>query len=345
MSAPHILQVSGPVAATMPPASLIDDHGRRINYLRLAITDRCNLRCRYCRPAKGVPFIPHDQILTLEELQRLVEIFCDLGVEKVRVTGGEPFSRRGCVPFLNRIRRIAGLKFLHITTNGVKTARYLDELAAMGVSGVNLSLDTLDGARFQRITRRDFLDPVLETLQGLIARAIPFKINSVVLEDTTDEEIVRLVALTESQPVTLRFIERMPFSGTAGSAGLGDGDLIVRLNRIFPDLTEIPPGQAPTTARLFALPDHQGRLGVIQGYSRLFCKSCNKVRITPAGILKTCLYDDGTLDLKQMLRSGADDDEIKRAIVASVSKRFVNGHEAERFSARKSEPSMAAIGG
>ncbi|HET97808.1 MAG TPA: GTP 3',8-cyclase MoaA [Desulfurivibrio alkaliphilus] len=333
MSAPHIT------------APLIDSQGRRINYLRLAITDRCNLRCRYCRPAKGVPFMPHDQILTLEELEFLVGIFCDLGVEKVRVTGGEPFSRRGCVPFLSRIRRIAGLKFLHITTNGVKTARYLDELVAIGVSGVNLSLDTLDRARFQRITRRDFLDSVLETLRGLIDRAIPLKINSVVLEDTTDEEIVRLVSLTEKQPVTLRFIERMPFSGTTGSVVLGSGDLVCRLRGIFPTLVETPASQAPTTARLFALPGHQGRLGVIQGYSRLFCKNCNKVRITPAGILKTCLYDDGALDLKQLLRSGAGAGEIKQAIVACVSKRFINGHEAERFSARKTEPSMAAIGG
>lgn len=130
------------------PFGLIDGYGRRITYLRLAITDRCNLRCRYCRPEKGVPFIPHEEILSLEKHERLVGIFCDLGITKVRVTGGEPFSRRGCLPFLSRLRQLTGVEGLHITTNGVKTSRYLDELADIGLDGMNLSLDTLDQKKF-----------------------------------------------------------------------------------------------------------------------------------------------------------------------------------------------------
>jgi cyclic pyranopterin phosphate synthase len=334
---------------TNPPTfredgSLDDIQGRRITYLRLAITDRCNLRCRYCRPEKGVPFIPHKEILRFEELERLVAIFCSLGITKVRVTGGEPFSRRGCLPFLTRLRTIDGVHHLHITTNGVKTFRYLDELAALGLGSLNVSLDTLDKKKFWDITRRDYLDAVLQTVYGALARDIPLKINSVVLKDTSDDEIIQLAELARDFPITLRFIERMPFSGTVRSKKLGNSNLSIRLKRIFPAIEECFTA-LPTTARIFALPGYKGNLGIIQGYSRLFCKTCNKVRITPIGMLKTCLYDNGALDLKMLLRSGADDYEIRQAIVACVQNRFINGHEAEYFSSRETEPSMAMIGG
>jgi len=324
--------------------SLADKHGRSITYLRLAITDRCNLRCRYCRPEKGVSFIPHKEILRFEELERLVAIFCSLGINKVRVTGGEPFSRRGCLPFLTRLRKIDGVQHLHITTNGVKTSRYLDELATINLNGMNVSLDTLDHKRFWKITRRDYLEAVLQTIHGVLARDIPLKINSVVLKDTSDNEIIQLAGLARDFPITLRFIERMPFSGTVQSEKLENGNLSQRLKRIFPAIEECITA-LPTTARIFALPDYKGTLGIIQGYSRLFCKTCNKVRITPTGMLKTCLYDNGALDLKMLLRTGAGDHEISKAIIGCVQNRFINGHEAEHFSCRTTEPSMAMIGG
>lgn len=333
-----------PSAGTFPLDSLIDSHGRRITYLRLAITDRCNLRCCYCRPETGVPFIPHSEILTLEEYERLVGIFAAMGVNKVRVSGGEPFSRRGCLPFLVRLRKINGLKFLHITSNGVKTARFLDELQDLRIDGLNLSLDTLNPERFRQITRRDYLDAVLQTMHGALARDIPLKINSVVLADTGDDEIMNLAELAGSFPVTLRFIEIMPFSGTVRSERIENGNLLQRLKGLFPELSECAsPG--PTTARVFSLPGFQGKLGVIQGHSRQFCGTCNKVRVTPPGMLKTCLYDNGVLDLKDLLRGKATDREISAAIAACVRERFADGHEAERFSKRSVEPSMANIGG
>ncbi len=323
---------------------LIDNYDRPIRYLRLAITDRCNLRCRYCRPEEGVPFIPHKEILRFEELERLVAIFCSLGISKVRVTGGEPFSRRGCLPFLTRLRKIDGLQHLHITTNGVKTSRFLDELAAIDIDSINVSLDTLDQKRFWKITRRDYLEAVMQTVHGVLARSIPLKINSVVLKDTSDDEIIRLAGLARDFPIALRFIEKMPFSGTVRSGKLENGNLSQRLKRIFPAIEECT-DTLPTTARIFALPGYKGSLGIIQGYSRLFCSTCNKVRITPTGMLKTCLYDNGVLDLKKMLRSGLDDKEIKSAILNCVQNRCVNGHEAELNAKRAKEPSMASIGG
>jgi cyclic pyranopterin phosphate synthase len=291
-----------------------------------------------------VPFIPHEEILSFEELERLVAIFCCLGINKVRVTGGEPFSRRGCMPFLTRLRKIDGVRHLHITTNGVKTPRYLDELAAIGLDSINVSLDTLDHKRFWKITRRDYLEAVLQTVHGVLARSIPLKINSVVLKDTRDDEIIQLAGLARDYPIALRFIERMPFSGTVRSGKLENGNLCQRLKRIFPTIEECT-NALPTTARIFALPGYQGSLGIIQGYSRLFCKTCNKVRITPTGMLKTCLYDNGVLDLKKMLRERADDEEIESAIINCVQNRCVNGHEAEHLAKRATEPSMASIGG
>ena len=324
---------------------LTDNQNRQINYLRLAVTDRCNLRCRYCRPEEGVPFISHEEIISFEELERLVIIFRSMGVNKIRVTGGEPFSRRGCMSFLTRLRKINGVQYLHITTNGVKTSRFLDEMVAIGIDGINVSLDTLDPGRFEQITRRNYLNAVLETIHGVLARSIPLKINSVVLGDTTDEEILRLASLARDFPVTLRFIEKMPFSGTARSGKLENGNLLQRLKRIFPDIVEKQKDNLPTTARTFYVTGYKGNIGIIQGYSRSFCTSCNKVRITPVGMLKTCLYDNGVLDLKKMLRTGADDEEIKTAILSCLQNRCINGHEAEQLARRFQEPSMAIIGG
>ena len=323
---------------------LRDNHNRSITYLRLSITDRCNLRCRYCRPEKGVPFIPHAEILSFEELERLTAIFCALGVSKVRVTGGEPFARRGCLAFLRKLKAMEGIRSLHITTNGVETAQYLDALAELGIASINLSLDTLDPQRFWRITRRDHLEDVLLTLHEIIERRMLVKINSVVLADTSDEEIVSLAGLARRFPLTLRFIEKMPFSGMFRPKKLVNGNLLQRLKRLFPNMEECVQNP-PSTARIFSLPGYKGSLGIIQGYSRLFCPTCNKVRITPAGMLKTCLYDNGVLDLKRMLRQGAKDGEIESAILDCVQNRSGDGHEAEQLTKRAKEPSMASIGG
>lgn len=325
-------------------AKLIDNHGRTITYLRLAVTDRCNLRCRYCRPEEGLSFIPHGEILSFEELERLAAIFCTLGINKVRVTGGEPFARKDCLPFLLRLRTTKGLDHLHITTNGVATGQYLDDLAGLCPSGINLSLDTLDQKRFWRITRRDYFDRVMQTLNGILKLRLPLKINSVVLKDTEDNEFIRLADFARESPTIVRFIERMPFSGTSGSGKIINGNLLQRLQRLFPGLEE-DVQNAPSTARIFSVPGYKGKIGLIEGYARRFCATCNKVRITPVGMLKTCLYDNGVLDLKKMLRNGADDDEVRSALINCVGKRCVNGHEAERIASRSGEPSMSSIGG
>ncbi len=328
-------------------SALIDNHGRPITYLRLAITDRCNLRCSYCMPEQGVATISHDEMLSYEELERLVRLFLGMGVKKVRITGGEPFVRRGCIDFLERLKQELRVKELVVTTNGVETSRYLKRLKALPISGINLSLDTIDGQRFKEITRRDRLSQVLDTLYGALDLGIALKVNSVVTEQTTDDDIRRLGLLVKEHDFSLRFIEKMPFSGVHDAAAAIDYRLQQRLEALFPDLQERKLEEV-STARLFTVPGFAGSLGIIEGSSRKFCSACNKIRITPQGVLKACLYDSGVLDLKRLLRDGVADGDIAAQIRSCLKHRFADGHAtqaANGFGAQTDQPSMASIGG
>lgn len=323
---------------------LVDPFGRSITYLRLAITDRCNLRCRYCMPEEGVNVLNHEFILSYEELERLARIFVSLGIRKIRITGGEPFVRKECLGFMQRLKsQNPGLN-LHLTTNGVAVLPYLTELKKLGISGINLSLDTLDPARFQEITRRDRLETVLAVFHETLRLAIPLKVNAVVQRDTTDEELLRLAGLVKDNPVALRFIELMPFSGGKNAPQAATIPLEERLFRLFPGLAEVPAGTVET-ARRFALPGYAGTLGIIEGESRKFCATCNKLRVTPSGMLKNCLYDKGVADLRTLLRSEPCDGKIAEEIVRCVGRKLRNGYEAARLNEEKDQDSMASIGG
>jgi cyclic pyranopterin phosphate synthase len=324
--------------------SLIDNHGRPISYLRLAITDRCNLRCSYCMPEQGIAPSSHQETLSYEELERLVRLFLNCGIEKVRITGGEPFARKGCMSFMERLAGDIGVPQLFLTTNGVETARFLPRLKAIDLRGLNLSLDTLDRQRFIEITRRDQLKSVLSTLHQALELGIPLKVNSVVTEDTTDDEIRLLGELAREFPLSVRFIEKMPFSGEPEATVRIDFRLKDRLDRLFDGLVECKV-DGISTARLFNREDFLGTLGIIEGKSRRFCSTCNKIRVTPQGMLKTCLYDNGVLDLKKMVRDGATDRDIGSAINQCLANRYVDGHQTEHSLSRNGGASMASIGG
>lgn len=324
---------------------LIDNHGRQITYLRLAITDRCNLRCIYCMPETGIQAVTHDETLSYEELERLVRVFLGMGVEKIRITGGEPFVRRGCMDFLERLKYELGVKHLVVTTNGVATHQYLARLKALPISGINLSLDTLDREQFKAIARRDRLADVLKTMYGALDNGILLKVNSVVSGETSDEEIVRLGRLAETNDLSLRFIEQMGFAGDHGLEKRVDYNLEQRLGRLFPGL-ELSSHQPGTTAKLFSVPGFSGTLGIIEGHSRNFCSSCNRIRITPQGILKACLYDNGVLNLRELIRSDIDDNELEARVRGCLNKRFANGIDTEQANHNsQTHPSMATIGG
>ena len=324
------------------PAALYDQHGRPIRYLRLAITDRCNLRCRYCMPEEGIVPVSHGETLSYEEMTRLVGLLLPLGIDKVRITGGEPFARRGCLHFLRCLKEL-GVPRLHLTTNGVETWRYLDDLRGLGLSGLNLSLDSLNRQRFAAITRRDRLAEALDTFSGALAAGIPLKINSVALPDTGDEEIEELAGLARDHAITVRFIEPMPFSGANGQLAVKGETLAARLARLFPGMAaRVLPGGV---AEVFSPPGFTGKIGYIAGHSRTFCQRCDKIRITATGMLKNCLYDNGVLDLRRFLRNGASDQEIVAAIRAAIGQRHLDGHLTEMRCARSKQPSMATLGG
>lgn len=324
---------------------LVDNHGRPITYLRLAITDRCNLRCRYCMPETGVPSVSHGKTLRYEEFKQLVTMLRPLGIEKVRITGGEPLVRRGCVEFMKSLKDEVGIEHLYLTTNGVVLQQYLPEMIAMNVSGINLSLDTLDPQKYFTLTRRDSFASVAQALQKVLAAQIPLKINAVVAHWTTDEEILQLATLVQKQNLTLRFIEHMPFSGVAGVCKSGGERLLDRICRLIPQCQEIDQPEVVSTARLFRAADQRGTIGIIEGHSRNFCATCNKIRITPQGILKGCLYDKGILDLRELLRSGATEGTICARIQQGLAQRYATGWLAQQACQTPIEPSMASIGG
>jgi len=299
-------------------------------------------------PQSGIDFVSHREILRFEEMEYLVRLLVSMGVVKLRVTGGEPFARRGIMDFISRLSKQTGLESLHITTNGVEASQHLPALKKMGIAGINLSLDTLMPVRFEQITGQNALHRTLLTLDGCLDLGIPVKINTVVQDGVNDDEIIGMAKMAMSRPVHVRFIERMPFSGSRDTSPTcwSAKRVLGELSRNFPGMEQVQVN-APSTARLFRIPGFRGMVGVIGGYSREFCGSCNKVRITPLGMLKTCLYDGGALDLKHMLRKGASEKEIKSSIAACVYGRAKDGFHAETLNRRlrEAKDSMASIGG
>ncbi|SHI38258.1 cyclic pyranopterin phosphate synthase [Hymenobacter daecheongensis DSM 21074] len=331
------------------PSVLFDNHGRPLEYVRLAVTDRCNLRCFYCMPEEGIQYLPKRELLTYEEMERVVALLAGLGVRKVRLTGGEPFVRRDLVPFIGRLSQIPGIQDISLTTNGVLTAPHIPELVHLGVRTVNLSLDTLDRARFAAITRRDELPRVLDTFYALLAAGIRVKINAVVMDGQNTQDLVPLAELTRELPVDVRFIEEMPFNGGShGAIQIPWSHVRIR-EHLEQHLGALMPIAQPygATASEYSIAGHLGTVGIIAAYSRTFCGTCNRLRLTAEGGLKTCLYDQGVLDVRALLRGGSTDAEVTAALTHAFRNRAANGFEAERQRPvhQLSFESMSTIGG
>ncbi len=331
------------------PSHITDNHGRPINYLRLAVTDRCNLRCFYCMPEEGIRYLPKKHLLSYEEMERLITLLSKMGVNKVRITGGEPFLRRDLINFMQTVSEIEGIQELNITTNGVLTEKYIPQMIDMGVKAVNLSLDTLDKERFKQITRRDEFDKVMKCLNALIESGIRTKINMVVMAGQNTEDILPLAELTQQAPVDVRYIEEMPFNGE----GLRNAEftwnhrqILATLSKKYPNIESLA-AKPNATSINYQVPGHQGTLGIIAAFTRNFCGSCNRIRITAQGTLKTCLYDNGVLDIKHLMRAGANDEELAKALLSAFNQRARDGYEAEKQ--RKNNlpvtESMSTIGG
>ncbi len=328
---------------------LYDNHGRPLRYLRLAVTERCNLRCFYCMPEEGLPWHAKDQILSYEEMLRLVSILADLGISKVRITGGEPFVRRDLIPFMSDLSQVNGIEKVNITTNGKAPLKHVAALKAMGINAVNLSLDSLDSKRFHTITRRDEFDKVWAFYQELLSQGVNTKINAVVMEEHNLDDILTMSELTKTDPVSIRFIEEMPFNG--GSKGYSPitwnyKKIVEHIQSQFPDLQRLEDEKSSTSYN-YKIPGAKGSIGVIPAYTRTICGSCDRIRLPPKGDLKTCLYQKDGFSFRDFMRNGASDDDIRTKFMQLFQKRAKNGFEAEKETSAKggSLQSMATIGG
>jgi cyclic pyranopterin phosphate synthase len=309
----------------MAPAAraLTDTFGRRHSYLRISLTERCNLRCQYCMPAEGIALSPRDHILTFEEIERLARLFVALGVDKIRLTGGEPLVRKDAEELAERLGSIEGLRTLSLTTNGLLLVQKLPALVRAGLSQVNISLDTLRADRFREITRRPGLERVIDAIHAALAAGIPeVKVNAVVMRNVNEDEVVDFVALTKDLPIEVRFIEYMPFTGNGWDtdAFVSYGEMEARVREAYPDLTAEafdPHG----TARHYFVPGHRGRVGFIASMSDAFCSGCNRLRLTADGNLKVCLFGSSEVSLRDAMRAGASDDELVELIDAAVDRK------------------------
>jgi cyclic pyranopterin phosphate synthase len=322
---------------------------RNINYLRISVTDRCNFRCRYCVPAAPFKVIEHERIARYEEILKVVRIGCEMGITKVRITGGEPFVRKGILSFLHRLCDIPQLKDISITTNGSRLNRdKIQELVDMGIQRLNFSLDTLDPEKFVHITRRDRFQRVWDSIMAAHDLGMsPIKINTVALKGFNDDEIQAIAGLTQTYPFHVRFIEYMPMGNTdVGSEGqILTSDLKKIIEAAHGPLTIVQKGINDGPARLYKLPDASGILGFITPVSSHFCSECNRLRLTSRGTLRPCLLSNKETDILTPLRNGVDDEQLKQIMVTALKDKPLH-HNLDTRTARDVPLNhMTSIGG
>ena len=325
---------------------LTDTFDRKHSYLRISLTERCNLRCQYCMPAEGVPLQPQERILTFEEIVRLSKIFISGGVNKIRLTGGEPLVRKDVEQLISQLGNLEGLKTLALTTNGLLLPKKLDRLKSFGVNLLNISLDTLSADKFTEITRRPGFELVLNAIDMAIDRGYtPLKVNCVVIKGFNDDELGSFVSWTKDKPIEVRFIEYMPFDGNNWLDGgfMPYTDMIERIEEDHSRLVRLKDGPNDTS-KTYQVPGYQGRVGFITSMSEHFCGSCNRLRLTADGNLKVCLFGNAEVSLRDAMRIGASDDEIKELIDAAVKRK--KARHAGMYNIAKSENRpMILIGG
>lgn len=304
------------------PRALVDSFGRPHRSLRISVTDRCNLRCRYCMPPEGMPWIPSAEILDDDEIVRLVTLLARMGVSDVRVTGGEPLIRPGLPRLIERIRRIPGIREISMTTNGVLLAAAVDDLVAAGLDRVNVSVDSLDPERFAQITRRRDLDRVLDGLAACERheRLRPIKVNAVVLRGISEPDVLPLAELARRRPYVVRFIEAMPLDASrewAREHVMTGEELRGMIHARWPleAMTRERPA-APATNWRFA--DGAGHLQFVSSVTEPFCQQCDRLRVTADGMLRTCLFATDETDLRGPMRAGADDAALERIVRDAV---------------------------
>ena len=329
-------------------SKLVDNFGRQMEYVRLAVTDRCNLRCQYCMPAQGIDIVPRQELLTFKEMYRLIRVLTELGVHKVRLTGGEPFVRKDFVGFLEMLSHNDLLEAINITTNGALISQHIDRIEKLEkVKDINLSIDSLSREKFAKITRRDAFSEVYKTLELLEKSSLNLKLNIVVQSGVNTDEIVDFVRFTKNKNVAVRFIEEMPFNGKGQREMEENWTFKKILNEIKTEFNvrELV-SEKSSTSRNYAIDNHLGTVGIIPAFTRTICNNCNRIRITSTGTFKNCLFDDGVFNLRDFMRKGASNEDLKELFLSLVKAKPENGFiaEANRKNGAASE-SMSTIGG
>lgn len=327
-----------------------DQFDRTIDYIRISVTDRCNLRCRYCMPSGGVEPVPHSKILRFDEIIRLMQRFAEAGIRKVKITGGEPLVRRGVLDLIREIKAVPGIEAVTMTTNGIligQQPKLAAELAEAGISGINISLDTLQPERYEGLTGTDGLADVLQAID--VCCGIPelkVKVNAVTLADYNWDEVEDLAYLAKDRNLDVRFIELMPVGLGREFPGYGQDWILRELEGVYGSAAsddEIRRGNGP--AVYYRFEGFKGRIGFISAMSHMFCAECNRVRLTSEGLLKPCLQYGGGTDLRQLLREGADDEILLGAIRDAIYNKPRQHCFVEEVPEGAEEKNMSLIGG
>jgi cyclic pyranopterin phosphate synthase len=328
---------------------LVDSYGRHIKSMRISITDKCNFRCTYCMPAEGLPWLKKAEILSYEEIERLTRIAVNIGIEQVRLTGGEPLVRRDVPDLIRQLRKIEGLRSLSLTTNGILLKQQAAALAAAGLNRINVSLDSLVREKFAQLTRRDQIDRVLEGIEELekYPSIHPIKVNAVAIRDYSEEEVLDFVRLARRKAYVMRWIEFMPLDADQlwrKEDILTGAELKAIIENEYGPLVPITTGDPAETARRYTFSDGIGEVGFINPVSEPFCASCDRIRMTADGQLRTCLFATEETDLRAVLRSGASDEEIATTIRRAVWNKELKHYIGDkRF--KRANRSMSMIGG
>lgn len=328
-----------------------DHFGRNIEYLRISVTDKCNLRCKYCMPLEGVALIPHGELLTLEELYRVIAVMADLGIRGIRFTGGEPLVRKNLVKLIEGVHGLERIETIAVTTNGVLLAKQLPALKAAGVTAVNISLDTLNPEIFREITGADACGKVLDAVEQTAASGIRTKINCVPCREWNEDGLAEVAGLAQRLPVDVRFIELMPVGCGRQFHGIPSEEVLERLQEVYGPAQALPysvkRGNGP--AQYYEFKGFMGKIGFISPMSHKFCGECNRIRLTAEGRLKLCLQYNAGIELKPLLRSGIEDAELQETILRAVEQKpgahdfeHMAGEEAVRDSDSRK---MVQIGG
>lgn len=323
---------------------LIDNYNRKIDYLRISVTDRCNLRCIYCMPECGIIHKPQEDILSFEELSEIVRAAVELGMNKIRLTGGEPLVRKNLVSLIYSLNNIEGIKDISLTTNGILLKEYAGELKKAGLKRLNISLDSLRQDRYKFITRQDRLDEVLEGIREAFRAGLsPLKINCLLLDDMDEDELADFLRLSIENPICVRFLEFMPVNSFYKVENFVSSSGVLKIAKRFGNMEEVRIlGAGP--ARVYKFRNALGSFGIISAMSNKFCSNCNRLRLTSDGFLKLCLHSDLKVNLREPLRKGADKDKLCQLIKLAVSMK-PKEHSLDKSKLKSSEFSMCQIGG